>query len=48
MTITLLGFFVKRDKLLSKMIIFKYENIKFKKKEYEADHALHLNYTIKS
>jgi hypothetical protein len=26
------GFFVKRDKLLSKLIKFKYENIKYKKK----------------
>jgi hypothetical protein len=33
------GFFVKRDKLSSKMMKFKYEDIKFKKKECEAEHA---------
>jgi hypothetical protein len=40
-TITTLGFFVKCDKplILSKLIKFKYENIKFKKKECEAEHA---------
>jgi hypothetical protein len=33
------GVFVEHDKLLSKLIKFKYENIKFKKKECEAEHA---------
>jgi hypothetical protein len=36
---TYTGFFVKRDKLLNKLIKFKYESIKFKKKECEAEHA---------
>jgi hypothetical protein len=31
------GFFVKRDKLLSKLIKLKYENIKFKKKNVKRD-----------
>jgi hypothetical protein len=33
------GVFVKRDQLLSKRIKFKYENIKFTKKECEAKHT---------
>jgi hypothetical protein len=37
-TIPLLGF-VKRDKLLNQVIKFKYESIKLKKKECEAEHA---------
>jgi hypothetical protein len=32
-------FFAKRDEILSKLITFKYENIKFKIKECEAEHA---------
>jgi hypothetical protein len=40
--------FVKRDKLLSKKIKYKYEDIKLKKKEYQAEGAKHLNYRIKS
>jgi hypothetical protein len=39
---------VKRDKLLRKKIKYKYENIKFKKKESQAEGAQHLNYRIKS
>jgi hypothetical protein len=31
--------FVKRDKLLSQLIKFKFESIKFKKKECQAEHA---------
>jgi hypothetical protein len=31
--------FVKRDKLLSQRIKFKYENIKLQKKDCEAEHA---------
>jgi hypothetical protein len=40
--------FVKRDKLLSKKIKSKYENIKLKRKESQAEGAQHLNYRIKS
>jgi hypothetical protein len=32
-------FFVKRDKLLSKLIKFKNDNIKFKEEECEVEHA---------
>jgi hypothetical protein len=40
--------FVKRGKLLSKKIKFKYENRKIKKKEYPAEVVKNLNYKIKS
>jgi hypothetical protein len=38
----------KRDKLLSKNIKFKYDNINQKKNVHAAEDAQHLNYTINS
>jgi hypothetical protein len=42
------GFLSNGDKLLSKKIKYKYENIKLKKKESQAEGAQHLYYRIKS